>query len=271
LLAVANNLEGKKVRRREVESNQHSNRLAYIIYTSGTTGRPKGVMVEHRNLTAYLHAFCREFNLTSLDISIQLASYTFDLFIEEVFPVLLRGGKIVIPVRSQIMDIDKLATLIIKQQVNIIDCTPLLLHVFDKLDIFTSGIHKINYLFISGGDILKKENIINLLKIGKVYNTYGPTESTICAAYYHYRNGDSIPIGKPISNYKIYILDKYRKLVTIGVVGEICISGLGVTRGYLNHPELTAERFKKNVISQWSFVNGKFQTDNNPLNLTNDQ
>ena len=226
--------------------------LAYVIYTSGTTGHPKGVLVEHRNVTTYFDAFFKIFEVKISDTSIQLASYTFDAFVEEVFSVLLRGGKLVVPSRTEMIDISALGDLILKHNVNIIDCTPLLLNEFNKLGIFTSGtsVRGLNYIFISGGDVLKVEYVENLLSVGDVYNTYGPTESTICATCFQYFrenkskwSGGSVPIGKPLSNYRAYILNKYRSLQPVGVAGELCISGPGVTRGYLNRPELTAEKF----------------------------
>jgi amino acid adenylation domain-containing protein len=236
--------------------HNHPTNLCYIIYTSGTTGKPKGIMVEHRNVIAYLHAFYQEFKINPKDTSIQLTSYSFDLFIEEVFPLLLKGGKIVMPTPLEIMDIGALSGLIVKQQVNIIDCTPLLLNEFNQLNSLNVTYHPLKYvpIFISGGDVLKEKYIDNLLKIGKVYNTYGPTEATICATYYRLPPplvGNqtqasiplNIPIGKPIANYKVYILDKNDQPVPIGIDGEICVSGPGITRGYLNRPELTSEKF----------------------------
>jgi len=250
----------------------HSNQLSYIIYTSGTTGKPKGVMVEHRNVVAYVYAFLRQFHIDSTDTVIQLASYCFDVFVEEVFPVLSKGGRLVIPGRTEIVEIENLSLLIAEYRVTMIDCTPLLLNEFDKFHADAGGaaLESVR-TFISGGDVLKPRYVEHLIKTGRVYNTYGPTESTVCAAYYHYTGngavGDlsSIPIGKPISNYKIYILDEHRKPVPIGVAGELCVSGPGVVRGYLNRPELTSEKFKRNVISQSSFV------ISSPSNLPNDQ
>ncbi|MCP4154131.1 MAG: AMP-binding protein, partial [bacterium] len=182
---------------------------------------------------------------------IQLASYSFDVFVEEVFPLLLAGGKLLL--QGQ-MDVGLLAGLILKHKVNIVDCTPLLLNEFNKIvstglpDNPLANIHT----FISGGDVLKKEYVDNLLKIGNVYNTYGPTESTVCVSYYRYTGENEqsetlpvIPIGKPIANDNIYILDGISEPVPIGVTGELCVAGDGVTRGYLNNPELTAARFSR--------------------------
>jgi acyl-coenzyme A synthetase/AMP-(fatty) acid ligase/acyl carrier protein len=202
-------------------------------------------MVEHRNVVAYLHAFFHEFDIHQGHTVIQLASYTFDVFVEEVYPVLLRGGKTVIPGPDELMDIRALSQLIRIHKVNFIDCTPLLLNEFNKV----GGLGPFD-IIISGGDVLKGEYVDNLLKAGKVYNTYGPTETTVCATYYPYymysrelKSRISIPIGRPISNYRVYVLDEHLKLQPVGVVGELCVGGVGVVRGYLNRPELTAEKF----------------------------
>ncbi|UCH94096.1 MAG: amino acid adenylation domain-containing protein [Candidatus Aminicenantes bacterium] len=228
---------------RDRRKGRGGSNLAYVIYTSGTTGKPKGVLVEHGNGVTYIYAFLNEFEITPQDTVIQLAAYTFDVFIEEVFPVLFKGGKIAIPPTRGIIDIEVITEFITCHQVTLMDCTPLLLNEFNKLNPGDLGsIHT----FISGGDVLKKEYVDQLLKIGNLYNTYGPTETTVCATYYRYAPGtveSNIPIGKPIPNYRVYILDKSSELLPIGVAGELCISGEGVTRGYLNRPELTAEKF----------------------------
>jgi amino acid adenylation domain-containing protein len=218
--------------------------LAYVIYTSGSTGKPKGVMVEHRNLTAYLQAFAREFAVGPGDIIVQQASFSFDAFAEEVYPILLNGGRIAIPVKAEVMDAARLSGFLLKHGVNIIDCSPLLLNELNQLE--TANLDNI-HTFISGGDVLKGRYIDNLLKKGKVYNTYGPTETTVCAAYYRCP-GDSglsthIPIGKPVLNYRLYIVDRNIKPQPVGIPGELCISGPGVARGYMNQPELTGERY----------------------------
>jgi amino acid adenylation domain-containing protein len=222
--------------------------LCFVIYTSGSTGRPKGVPVEHRNLTAYLHAFEREFHIQSGDVVLQQASYSFDAFVEEVFPVLVKGGRVVIADENRVKDVGRLWDFILRHGVTVIDCSPRLLNELNKLN----STRPLKYVrtFISGGDVLKSGYIDSLLKSGVVYNTYGPTEATVCASYFRCPGGEErgdfngvIPIGKPISNYRLYIIDTDNNLQPVGVPGELCISGTGVARGYLNNPELTNEKF----------------------------
>jgi amino acid adenylation domain-containing protein/non-ribosomal peptide synthase protein (TIGR01720 family) len=215
--------------------------LAYVIYTSGSTGRPKGVLVSHRNLVAYLSAFDSEFHVTHRDTILQQASYAFDTSGEEVYPILLKGGRLVLAQRREVMDADVLVDLIWRHWITILDCSPLLLGVLNRHPL-PGSVH----LLISGGDVLRRDHIDRLLESGKVvYNTYGPTETTICAAYYRCPPEGTldVPIGKPIANYRLYILDRRHRPLPIGTAGELCIAGPGVSRGYLNHPELTADKF----------------------------
>ena len=214
--------------------------LSYCIFTSGTTGRPKGVLVSHGNVVANLFAFYREFDIKPSDTVIQLSSYAFDAFVEEVYPVLLRGGKVAVPATREIMDIHLLSDFILRHRVDIIDCTPLLLNELNKLACI-GNVHT----FISGGDVLKGSYVDRLATAGRVYNTYGPTETTVCVTYYRYNGekGAVIPIGSPIANYRVYIMADDLRPLPVGAAGEICVSGPAVTRGYLNKPELTAEKF----------------------------
>ncbi|MGM1049086.1 MAG: non-ribosomal peptide synthetase [Bacillota bacterium] len=215
---------------------------AYILYTSGSTGTPKGVVVEHRNLLAYVDAFQNEFCLTGGDAFLQQASCSFDQFVEEVYPVLLAGGQVVIAHKTDVIDMPKLVQLVDRHQVTIVSCSPLLMNELNK----QSGMDSVR-IFISGGDVLKPEYMSELLKKAEVYNTYGPTEATVCATYHRclpeHASRTSIPIGKPILNYRVYVLDAYGHPLPIGVPGEICIAGAGVARGYLNRPELTERHF----------------------------
>jgi amino acid adenylation domain-containing protein len=216
--------------------------MAYIIYTSGTTGKPKGVVIEHRNVVAYIDAFNREFKLHDRDVVLQQFSYSFDAFVEEVYPILLKGGKLVMPLREVILDISLLTEFLVRHHITLMSCTPLLLGELNKVESLEpiTGIHT----FISGGDLLKGDHVDHLSKRAAVYNTYGPTETTVCVTYHRCRQGKSnLPLGKPIERYMVYILDGRRELLPVGVPGEICISGAGVGRGYLNRVRQTWEAF----------------------------
>ncbi|MFF2888659.1 amino acid adenylation domain-containing protein [Paenibacillus sp. NPDC057967] len=217
-----------------------SNDAAYILYTSGSTGRPKGVVVEHGNLLAYVRAFQHEFKLTEEDGFLQQASCSFDQFVEEMYPILLSGGKLVIADKMDVLDPSRLERLLRDGGVTVVSCSPLLLNEWNRQDGW-DGVR----IFISGGDVLKPEYYANLIKRAVVYNTYGPTEATVCATYHRcsLETQGSVPIGKPIWNYRVYVQNAAGKLQPVGVPGEICIGGEGVARGYLNRPELTAESF----------------------------
>ncbi|MCP5106054.1 MAG: amino acid adenylation domain-containing protein, partial [bacterium] len=188
--------------------------------------------------------------ITSRDTVIQQASASFDAFVEEVYPVLLRGGKLVIVDRDIIPDIEALTAFMFRHNVSMISCSPLLLNELNRYAKESRGktVHPLSSvrIFISGGDVLKPGYVDHLREWSAVYNTYGPTETTVCVTYFRLDSMESstvIPIGKPISNYSVYILDQYRRLSPIGVAGELCVTGAGVTRGYLNRPELTSEKF----------------------------
>lgn len=228
--------------------NSNSEDLALILYTSGTTGRPKGVMLEHGNLSAYIDAFQKEFGLTSDDVILQQASFAFDNFIEEVFPALCYGASLVIMKREDVLDMPTLSKRLAQTQVTLISCSSQLVNEINKIPL-PSSLRTV----ISGGDVLKWDYISNLHQQCAVYNTYGPTEATVCASYYRVQGPAArVPIGKPITHYRIYIVDAALRPVPIGVAGELCIAGAGIARGYLGQSELTDERFD----SSW-FVDGE--------------
>jgi amino acid adenylation domain-containing protein len=224
--------------------------LSYVTYTSGTTGKPKGVLTEHRNLLSYIDAFENQVDIHRGDIVLQQASYCFDAFVEEVFPTLLKGAAVAIPTREEKEDIALLADFISASRVTVVNCSPLLLNELNSVPTVETmrGVR----VFISGGDVLKSSYIDQLRKIGEVYNSYGPTEATVCAAYHKcpLDVAASVPIGKPMHNCIIYILDRNEKFVPVGVPGELYIGGGGIARGYLNRPELTAEKFVSSPVTR---------------------
>lgn len=219
---------------------------AYVLYTSGSTGTPKGVIVSHANIINYVKAFQTEFRLTQQDCVLQNSVCTFDIFVDEVFPILLTGGTLAIPDENTKNDMDKLLAFIKKTNVTIISAFPYFISELNKRQI-----PNCIRLLISGGDILRPKYINNLQKQVEIYNTYGPTETTVCATYYRYQETDmkkysSIPIGKPINGVEIYLLDSDRNPVAPGEIGEICIRGAGVSKGYLKKPEETKKSFIPN-------------------------
>ncbi len=219
-------------------------RLAYIIFTSGSTGRPKGVMIEHRSVVNVIRSFCRSYQLSADDRVLQQSSVAFDVSVNEIFPILCAGGRLVIPSASSAADFDHLADLVESQGITILGATP-------------SGLTELNRrvdklqslrLVLSGGERLDPSHIDRLREIATVTNGYGPTETTVCATYCELNSLDkashqTIPIGKPLPNYRVFVLGDGQQLVPIGCPGELCISGIGLARGYLNDPQQTAKKF----------------------------
>ncbi|MDQ1354076.1 MAG: hypothetical protein QG657_4385, partial [Acidobacteriota bacterium] len=215
--------------------------LAYIIYTSGTTGKPKGVLVEHRNAVNTVNWFV-EIHKVGVDTHIiQLSDYTFDASVNQVFGSLISGASLYIATKVIRTDIKKLRDYIIHHRINVINFVPTLLkELLCDIDKLTS-LHTV----ISGAEKLEENTKEAIIGRGyRLVNQYGPTETTIDALALECSSGQ-VSLGKPIFNVKVYIMDKYEKIVPMGVVGELYIAGDGVARGYLNRPELTRGSFKK--------------------------
>ncbi|ACU62626.1 non-ribosomal peptide synthetase [Chitinophaga pinensis] len=215
------------------------NSLAYVIYTSGSTGVPKGVMIEHETLANYVLYFSRYFDIRSSDIFIQQSSVSFDTCVEEIFPALCaQGGIVIAPGGGR--DIDHLLSLICNHGATILSSTPLVLNEINyRADSRIATLR----LVISGGDVLHPANIDRLFQNMAIYNTYGPSECTVCAAYKEITDiHEASLIGVPLFDYQIHILDDNLQPMPLGKLGEMYIEG-GTARGYLNQPELTSQRF----------------------------
>lgn len=219
--------------------------LAYCIYTSGTSGKPKGVLVEHRNLLSMIKACIKMYDLTYEDTVLQVANYIFDQSVCDIFCILSVGGTLCIASYNTICSMDKLPDYSNKNNVTILPLTPSLIAQLDENRFETVRI------LDSGGEAANIETFKRWRKKCKVLNTYGPTEATVNASSFYWEGDDrkSIPIGKPLSNTHIYIMDG-NTLCGIGVPGELFIAGDGVTRGYLNMPELTKEKFVNNPFGE---------------------
>ncbi|HET9713567.1 MAG TPA: amino acid adenylation domain-containing protein, partial [Pyrinomonadaceae bacterium] len=227
--------------------------LAYVIYTSGSTGQPKGVMISHRAVCNHMQWIAREFPLDQSDRMLLKYSISFDAAIEEIFHPLITGAAVVIVPPGYQYDVGYLVELMCKQQVTAIDVVPTML----KALIEDGGIKKCRSLLrvTSGGEVLSaelKDRVHRLLGEVELVNMYGPTEAAITTTYYRCalgRNERTVPIGRPVSNTRVYILGQDLEPVPAGVPGEVYIGGKGLAWGYLNQPQLTAEKFIPDPLS----------------------
>ena len=214
--------------------------LLYVIYTSGTTGKPKGVMLEHKGVVNLREYFCQSMQIRETDCILQFAKYTFDGSVWEITMALLNGAKLVICTEEERIDQDKFIALVRKEAVSVAALPPAF---YSSLEGFSPRI------LITAGSEAIKEGVEKATEDAEYINSYGPTECTVAVTEWKYKKGDripdKIPIGKPICNTKVYIMD-HNKLCGIGIPGEVLIAGRGVARGYLNQQELTNERFIKN-------------------------
>ncbi|MDQ1354811.1 MAG: hypothetical protein QG657_5120, partial [Acidobacteriota bacterium] len=217
-------------------SSVTSGNLAYIIYTSGSTGQPKGVMIEHRSLVNVCHWHNTYYSFTSRDRATRYAGFGFDASVCEFFPSLLVGAAICIIPEEIKLDVGALNHYYEKNGVTLSFLPPQMAELFMTID-NTS----LRFLEAAGDRLTKfiKRNY-------QLVNCYGPTEDTVCTTAYPVMGmSDNIPIGKPVSNNQVYIMDSDNNLQPVGVPGELCIGGDGLARGYLNKPELTREAFEK--------------------------
>lgn len=213
--------------------------LAYILYTSGTSGRPKGVMVENHSVVNYAEAFEREFHVAPGDVMLQYSICSFDIFVEEVFTTLLNGASIAIPSKKVHQgNLTDLMDFCERHDVTEISGFPYLLADMNRYHLHPSKLR----LLISGGDVIRASYITWLKNQGfLIYNTYGPSETTVCATYFRVDNAEPLddgtyPVGKAIKGVEVRILDDSLNEMPDGQTGEICIYGQGVSRGYLGNP-----------------------------------
>jgi len=227
-----------------------SNNLAYVIYTSGSTGIPKGVLVEQKGVVNLLYTMQDLYPIDPLGAYLLKTNYVFDVSVTEIFGWILGVGKLVILEPGMEMDPFYVLEVIARYGITHVNFVPSQLNMLlmDTKESIEPSLKTLKYLMAAGEafslGLLKKSGI--LPSSIRVENIYGPTEGTVYSTAYRCDPSSTleiVPIGKPINNVTAFILDKWKRLIPTGVTGELCIGGVGVARGYLNNPELTAEKF----------------------------
>ncbi|HET9209471.1 MAG TPA: non-ribosomal peptide synthetase [Thermoanaerobaculia bacterium] len=229
---------------------------AYVIYTSGSTGKRKGVVVEHRSIVNTVLWRNELYGFGAGSTVLQIPSYTFDSSVEDIFCMLTSGGALVIPTEAQRADTRTLRLLIQEHAVTSLIITPSFHRAF-LLEIETSrppreGLSSLKVVTIAGEettpDLVRRH--YRCLPEAALINEYGPTENAVCATVCALNENDSrVPIGTPIDNVAVYVLDARMRVLPKGARGELFLAGPGLARGYLNRPDLTAERFVPNPVS----------------------
>ncbi|MCG1043303.1 amino acid adenylation domain-containing protein, partial [Mycetohabitans sp. B8] len=221
--------------------------LAYVIYTSGSTGTPKGVMVEHRGVMNLVHAQIARFDVRATSRVLQFASLSFDASISEILMAFGSGATLYLPPETIRWDQRELWTYLASHAITHVTLPPALFQQGEALPTLSTPL-----TLILAGEAPDPALVQYLSQHYTVFNAYGPTEATVCATVWRggrEMNSKVVPIGRPIANTRIYLLDAHRQLVPLGAVGELYIGGAGVARGYLNRPELTAECFVRDPFS----------------------
>jgi amino acid adenylation domain-containing protein len=225
-----------------------SHNLAYLMYTSGSTGVPKGVMVEHRNVVNFFVGMDRVLGIEP-GVWLAVTSVSFDISVLELLWTLTHGFTVVLQPEDEKLSMNgtySVEAQLRRHQVTHLQCTPTLARTLIRLPGTLVAMNSLRKLLL-GGESLPLALVKQLTKDlpAEIYNMYGPTETTIWSTAYKIPTAEcnTIPIGRPIANTSIYLLDQQQKLVPIGASGELYIGGEGVARGYWNRPELTAERF----------------------------
>ena len=215
--------------------------LAYVIYTSGSTGQPKGVEITHRSLTNLLQTMRMRPGLHTGDRFYAVTTLSFDIAGLELYLPLIVGATVIVGSRAVVTDGEQLAAQLTATGATVMQATPSTWQML--LDAGWAGARHL--MALCGGEALPRALVERLLpKVRKLWNVYGPTETTIWSTVHDVQSGQGpVPIGRPIGNTQTYVLDQHLQIVPPGVIGELYIGGAGVARGYLKRPELTAERF----------------------------
>ena len=213
--------------------------LAYVIYTSGSTGRPKGTMLAHQGLLNLSNEQRKAFNITPQSRILQFASLSFDASVWETVMALLNGAALILVDRTILASGDLLTQKMKEAKITTVTLPPSVLAVFPEVDLPDLK------TIVTAGEKCPSDLVKKWQPGRQFVNAYGPTETTVCASMYETNAEEDRdpPIGRPIGNFELYILDRNLLPVPVGVAGELCVGGVGLARGYLNRPDLTAEKF----------------------------
>ncbi|MDC0764959.1 amino acid adenylation domain-containing protein [Brevibacillus sp. AG] len=255
VLLLEENRPDQDVECDNLESIAHSKNLAYVIYTSGSTGAPKGVMIEHCSVVNRMNWMVHRYPMNEHDTILQKTPYCFDVSVTELVLWFFTGSKLCFLAPHAEKDPELIVKTVAQHQITYIHFVPSMLSIFlDHLEnvdcaeeiktlqrVYTTG------EALSAEQVQRFHRLIGQRNHTTLINLYGPTETTIEVTYYDCQTDSKvIPIGKPMDNIQAYILNKEGDLQPIGVMGELVIGGIGLARGYIGKPELTAERFVPN-------------------------
>ncbi|MGB0521649.1 MAG: amino acid adenylation domain-containing protein [Flammeovirgaceae bacterium] len=217
--------------------------LAYVIYTSGSTGKPKGVMVEHRSTINLALAQIDAWKVTANTRELQFASFSFDAAVSEMFTALFAQAKLVLIRKEVIDDLVLFVDYLQQEQVTLATLPPSYLAALTPQQLTSLQ------TLVTAGEAANASVANTFSKQLHYFNAYGPTECTVCISMHQVHTDEhqrTIPIGKPIANTQVYLLDQQHQLVPDGMVGELCVGGAGLARGYLKRPALTSQCFIPN-------------------------
>lgn len=218
--------------------------LAYVVYTSGSTGRPKGVMIEHRGVINLAAAQIKSFDIQPSSRILQFASFSFDASVSEIFTTLFAGATLVLETQNALMPGPEFAALMRSRGITVVTLPPSILAALPS-----ESLPDLRTI-VTAGEACSTELVSRWQAGRRFINAYGPTESTVCATMGVCVDADQKPsIGRPIDNVRVYLLDEQMHPVPIGVAGELHIAYDGLARGYINRPEMSAEKFVPNPFS----------------------
>ena len=218
--------------------------LACVIYTSGSTGEPKGVLLTHRNLVNLVASFLASYRPEPADRILPLTAIGFASFVGEIFPLLCAGGTLVLPDRAELLDVSALVGLISRHGVSIVSTVP---SMMASLNALRDRLPRLRLILV-GGEALAAGDVDKLFGSVRIVNGYGLTETSVCSTCHTLAAADLIPgaippIGRPLMNHRVYLLDRHLRPLPVGCPGEIYVAGDGLARAYLGDPAATAGRF----------------------------